>query len=150
MLPEVRPRNALLLGLGGGTIAHLLVERFGPISMTAVEKDPAVIAMAYRVFGVPGGTRVVQADAFAFIDETEEQYDYIAEDLFENNEVPAAVFGRPFLRRLRELMTGGGLLAVNYFKDRRAESRRKRLESVFPRVEIVDSEKNLIARCRAR
>ena len=150
MLPEVRPRNALLLGLGGGTIAHLLVERFGPVPMTAVEKDPAVIALAYRVFGVPSGTRVVEADAFAFVAEAVGPYDYIAEDLFENNAVPSRVFGRPFLRQLRELLSPGGLLALNYFKDRRSAAHQQRLESVFPRVTIIESDKNLVAHCRAR
>lgn len=150
MLPDERPRHALLLGLGGATIAHLLVERFGPLPITGVEKDPAVIALAYRVFGVPRCTRVIEADAFTYIEETSGPFDYIAEDLFENNSVPARVFGRPFLRRLRELLSPGGLLALNYFKDRRAEARRQRLESVFPRVSIISSDKNLIAHCRAR
>src|SRR5262249_29787731 len=39
MLPDARPRRALLLGLGAGTIAHLLVRRFGPVAMVGVESD---------------------------------------------------------------------------------------------------------------
>jgi spermidine synthase len=150
MLPGVRPEHALLLGLGGGTIAHLLVERFGPLPITAVEVDHDVVAFAYRFFGLPHGLKVVEADAFAFVETASGPYDYIAVDLFARNSVPAGVFRRSFLRKLRELLTPGGLLAVNYFKDRRAESHRQQLEGVFPRVVIIPSDKNLIAHCRPR
>ncbi len=150
MLPQERPRNALLLGLGGGTIAHLLVERFGPVETMAIEKDPAVIALAYRFFGVPSRTRVTQADAFVFVASDQGRYDYIAVDLFENNAVPGRLFTRPFLKKLRELSTPGGLIAINYFQDRRAAAHQKQLEATFPRVAITPSGKNLVAHCRAR
>lgn len=150
MLPEARPRHALILGLGGATIPHLLVERFGPLKLTAVEKDPTVVSLAYRVFGVPAGTEVVQADAFEFLETTESGYDYIAADLFEVNDVPRQLFTQPLLRKLRGLLTPGGLVAINYFRDRRAPARQRRLESVFPRVTVTASGKNLVAHCRAR
>jgi spermidine synthase len=150
MLPDFAPRSALVLGLGGATIPHLLVDRFGPLPITVIEKDPDVIALARRVFGIPRKTDIVEADAFTWVDAADDTFDYIAEDLFEHNRVPALVFARPFLRKLKELLTPGGLLALNYFKDRRATDRQRRLESVFPRVTVIPNDKNLIAHCRPR
>ena len=35
MVPDVKPRRALLLGLGAGTVARLLHERFGEVPLYA-------------------------------------------------------------------------------------------------------------------
>src|SRR6185437_684947 len=37
LLPHNQPANALILGLGGGTVAHLMTQRFGPLPITGVE-----------------------------------------------------------------------------------------------------------------
>src|SRR5438270_12029159 len=52
MLPNARPRDALILGLGGATLAHLLARRFPGIRLTGVELDPAVIRLARGAFGL--------------------------------------------------------------------------------------------------
>src|SRR5579875_2945345 len=36
LLPPARPESALVLGLGGGTVARLLMERFGPLPIAGV------------------------------------------------------------------------------------------------------------------
>ncbi len=46
MLPAGAPRTALLLGLGAGTLAHLLSRRFPGIRMVGVDIDPDYINIA--------------------------------------------------------------------------------------------------------
>lgn len=151
MLPEARPRSALLLGLGGGTIAHLLVRRFGPVPITAVENDTEVLRLAPEAFGLMAlGIDLIPQNAFDFVGATAGPYDYIAVDLFSDGRVSARIFGRPFLRRLKVLASPGGLVAVNFFRDRRALAHQHRLARVFPRVNILESGKNLVAHCRPR
>jgi len=151
MLPDVRPGRALILGLGGGTIAHLLSRRFGDVFITGVENDAAVLRLARGAFGLTSlNLKVVEDDAFAFVAGPHEPYDYVAVDLFAKGSIPGAIFGRPFLRRVRELLTPGGLVAFNFFKDKRRASRVARLEAVFPRVQLIESRDNLVARCRRR
>lgn len=150
MLPDTRPRHALLLGLGGGTIAGLLVRRFGPLPITAVEKNPLVVELARQEFELP--TRdftLVVGDAFDFVFEAEGPFDYVAVDLFENGGIPGKIFSHPFLRRLKTISTASGLVAINFFKDRRASNHLRRLEQVFSRVQTLTSGKNLIALCRS-
>src|SRR5206468_5576446 len=65
MLPDARPKRALILGLGGGTLAHLLARRFGRVELTAVEIDPDVVRLAKSAFSVDAlGVEIVQRDAF--------------------------------------------------------------------------------------
>jgi spermidine synthase len=51
LLPSVRPRRALVLGLGGGTLVHLLRRRFGDVSIVGVEVDENVLALAESELG---------------------------------------------------------------------------------------------------
>jgi spermidine synthase len=151
MLPEARPSQALILGLGGGTIAHLLTRRFGPIPITGVECDPRVIRLACSAFGLElPHLEIIEADAFQFVEDAAGPYGYVAVDLFAADAIPRQIFARPFLKRIRALLTPGGLAAINFFRDRRTADHVRRLEQVFPRVEVVDSRKNVIARCRPR
>jgi spermidine synthase len=151
MLPETLTGRALVLGMGGGTICHLLLRRFHPREIVAVERDPAVIRLARNAFGLDAaGVCVVETDAFTYVDEAEGTFEYVAVDLFANGEVPRQIFKRPFLRTVRRLLTPGGMAAVNFFKDGRHAEHRHRIETVFPRVSWVESGKNLIARCRPR
>src|SRR5512139_3202010 len=43
MMPEKEPRTALLLGLGAGTLAHLLTRRFHGIRIVGVDIDARLI-----------------------------------------------------------------------------------------------------------
>jgi spermidine synthase len=151
MLPDTRPRSALILGLGGGTIPHLLVRKFGPCRIVAVERDPRVLRLACSAFAVDQIVdEIVAGDAFAYVNRAQGPFDYIAVDLFAAGAVPSQIFGRPFLRAVKGLLSPGGLAAVNFFRDRRTADRLERLRRVFPRVTHVDSRKNVVARCRAR
>jgi spermidine synthase len=46
LLPSVRPRRALVLGLGGGTLVNLLRQRFGEVAAIGVESDEEVLRLA--------------------------------------------------------------------------------------------------------
>ncbi len=151
MLPESLSGDALILGLGGGTVAHLLTRRFGPVPITGVEHDPRVIRLARSAFGMDlDHISIVEGDAFQFVDAATGPYGYIAVDLFAANAIPGQIFTRPFLKRIRALLAPGGLAAFNFFRDRRTAARVQRLQQVFPRVEVRDSRKNVVAHCRAR
>lgn len=132
MLPDVRPTRALILGFGGGTLAHLLMERFGTLAIVGVDDDPRMLALSTALTGPhPPKLELVQADAFAFVSATAEHFDYLALDLFRGGEIPRGLLSRPFLRDLRRILSPNGLLVVNLFRDRLAASRIERLTPVF-------------------
>ncbi|HEU5347212.1 MAG TPA: hypothetical protein VFU63_01240, partial [Ktedonobacterales bacterium] len=64
MLPVNCPRQALLLGLGGGTLAALLARRCPGVAMVGIEHSAEVLVVARRDFGLDAlaGLHVVEAD----------------------------------------------------------------------------------------
>ena len=53
MVPDDPPRNALILGLGGGTLARLLQARWGDVPMVGVDNDPEIVETAEHVGWLP-------------------------------------------------------------------------------------------------
>ncbi|MER3420184.1 MAG: hypothetical protein C4290_06505, partial [Chloroflexota bacterium] len=118
MLPEHRPRRALLLGFGAGTLAHLLLERFGALPIVGVDDDPRMLSLARAIFGpLPPCVDLVLADAFAFVQLCAGRFDYVAVDLFHGGRPARGVTGQSFLRTLRRALVPGGRAAFNLFED---------------------------------
>ena len=151
MLPDVRPRRALLLGLGGGTIAHLLVRRFGAVPIVGVEADAEVLTVAREEFGLdlPSLT-VVEGDALDYVGACAERFDYVCVDLYRGYELERGVLARPVLRQIKRLLLPGGLAVFNLFRDGRTARRLHRLQQVFTWAEAETIGKNVVVRCPAR
>ena len=150
MLPDQRPTRVLLLGLGAGTLAHLLTQRFGAVPMVGVEVCPEVVALARAHFDLDrlAHLRVVVADAFAFVTTCTDCFDQIYVDLFVGKELARGVVARPFLRQLRRLAALRGTVTFNFFHDRRSGERLHRLRRVFSVVRPIEVGKNLVVWCR--
>jgi spermidine synthase len=132
MLPDVRPRRALVLGLGGGTIVHLLRRRFGEVSVVGVEADAKVLELARAEFGLElPGLEAVAGDAFEFVATCRERFDYICVDLYRGERFQRAVLGRPFLRGLEALATPGAEIYFNLYLDRRLPASVERIGRVL-------------------
>ncbi|HEY7293753.1 MAG TPA: methyltransferase domain-containing protein [Dehalococcoidia bacterium] len=151
MIPERRPESALLLGLGGGTVAHLLVRRFGPLPITGVELSSEMIALARREFALAElPLTIVQADALQFVHSTGERFGYIAVDLYRGNRLVRGVLALPFLRALAARLLPGGTVACNLFCDAHLEGRLQRLERLFERLRLDLVGANAIVHARPR
>src|SRR5258708_11504860 len=83
MVPDDPPRNALILGLGGGTIARLVQTRWGEVPIVGVDDDAEIVETAGRVGWLPShGLELVMADAFEFVQTCERRVDFLAVALF--------------------------------------------------------------------
>jgi spermidine synthase len=152
MVPPLRPTRALILGLGGGTLARLLHMRWGErIDIVGVDDDPAIVetARAAGWLALPRLT-VVYDDAFAYVQRCEQRFDYVAIDLFRGERLAGRALTRPFLRRLRALLDPPGMLAVNLFRDRREAERVERLALLFDVRERVGVGGNVVIHARGR
>jgi len=139
LLPPQCPRRALLLGLGGGTVAHLLSRRCPNTRITGIEHDSQVLALALSQFGLetlPQLT-IVESDAFAWVPtqacvtKRSEGYDLVCLDLFEAGRLAHGALATPFLRQVAELMSPSGLLTTNLMVTARTPDQLHRLERVF-------------------
>jgi spermidine synthase len=132
MVPDDRPRRALILGLGGGTLARMLQTRWGNPAIVGVDDDPLILEVAAGVGWLPHqGIDVVLADAFAYVQTCRQRFDYVAVDLFRGERLAARAFGKPFLRRVRSLLEPRGRLVINLFSDRRLVDRLARIGVFF-------------------
>jgi spermidine synthase len=151
MLPDEPPHHALILGLGGGTLARLLHQRWPEVSMVGVDDDPTVLDAATRAGWLPvAGLDVVVADAFDYVRTCQQRFDYVAVDLFRGEHMPGRSLGKPFLRCLRALLEPRGRVAINMFLDIRLALRLRRLSAVFEVRRQVDVGGNVIVHARRR
>lgn len=150
MLPDEPPRSALILGLGGGTIAHLIHLRFGSVPIVGVDDDPLVLATGRDAFGLASlpNLRVEVTDAYAFAATCRDRFDLVVVDLFRGGQVPRGVTATLFLRDVRRLLTPGGLATFNLVRDGRAASRIHRLAKVFLLEKQVLTGFNVVVHCR--
>lgn len=156
MLPPECPRQALLLGLGGGAVATLLARRCPRARMVGVERDAEVLRLARESFGLDAlaGLRVEQADAFLWVDAqfTDDgglaagamRYDLICVDLFEAGRLAAGTLATPFLRQIAALLTPGGVATFNLMVTGRTPEQLHRLRRVFSVVREQRLRGNLV------
>jgi spermidine synthase len=154
MLPAECPRRALLLGLGGGTVARLLAGRCPDVEIVGVERDEAVVATARAEFDLDAISRlsIVMADAFAWVPLAAEQdpgaYDYICLDLFEAGRMAQGALGTPFLRLVAALLAPEGKLAVNLMVTARTPEHLRRLQRVFSLERTTRVRGNIVVHAR--
>ncbi len=149
MLPEHRPRRALLLGVGGGTLAHLLAGRFGPLPIVGVDDDPRMVALARGAFGpLPPCVDLVLADAFTFVAPCVERFDYVAVDLFHGGRPARGVTGQPFLRALHRALMPNGHVVFNLFRDAHTARRLRRIVARFTVTRVEHVRDNVVVHAR--
>ncbi len=154
MLPDVCPRRALLLGLGGGTVARLLSRRCPDTEMIGIERDETVLAVARTDFRLDDVRRlkVVVADAFVWAPEAAERepgsYDYICLDLFLAGRLVPGTLATPFLRQVAALLAPEGTLAVNLMSTARVPEQIHRLERVYHPLRMVRVSGNVVIHLR--
>ena len=155
LLPPGCPRRALLLGLGGGTVAHLLARRCPDVAMVGVERDANVLAVARAQFGLdtlPTLT-IVEADAFEWARDLavadDERFDLICIDLFEAGRLAPGALGTTFLRQIAGLLAPEGTLTINLMVTGRTPEQLHRLRRVFRIVRELRLRGNLVVHAQS-
>jgi spermidine synthase len=149
MLPGTPPRTALLLGLGAGTLAHLLARRAPEVRIVGVDNDRELVEFARRHFDLTlPNLEVVIGDAFEFVTDCSWRFDYVAVDIFAGRMFHRGVLRRPFLRRLAGLTAPAGEIALNMFRDRRSASHLQRISAVLTVTRVDRLPCNVVVHCR--
>lgn len=147
MLPLRQPASALILGLGGGSIAQLMTRRWGALPIVGVELDPAVVWLARREFGLDDlpHLSIITADAFAWVARCDQRFDAICVDLYTAGKMAHGVLGAGFLRDLRRLLTPHGEVAFNLWRSAYLADQLRRIEREYSVVALDEADDNLIA-----
>lgn len=78
------PLHVLVLGLGGGTVIHLIRHFFPHCSITCVEREALHITIAKRYFNIPKDVTVIKGDAYVELSKLSTKFDWILDDVFQH------------------------------------------------------------------
>jgi len=149
MIPSVRPARALVLGLGAGTVVHLLTRRFGAIPIVAVDDDPEVVELARAEFDLDlANLEIVIDDAFAYVRDCHERFGLVLVDLYHGAQPAPGLVSHPFLTGLKGLLVPRGQIVFNLYGSYLTPKRVARLNSSFRTVTTIDAGANRIVFCR--
>ncbi|MDR0577718.1 MAG: fused MFS/spermidine synthase [Candidatus Accumulibacter sp.] len=110
------PRNALMIGLGAGSLPKFIYHRLPGTRITVVEIDPQVEIIARLYFKLPDDPlrlRVAIGDGARFMLQDGEHYDCILVDGFDKDGKAGVLDTEPFYQACRARLSPDGLVAVN-------------------------------------
>jgi len=122
LLYPAETKSILLIGLGGGALAHFLNAYFPEVSLDVVELDPAVVKVARDYFGTAENarTRIFVGDGRDFLQRAAGRYDLILLDAHlhpgaetDRTGHPLSLQTQAFYRSLHERLQPGGAALFN-------------------------------------
>lgn len=119
LLFKERAENALIIGLGGGSLARHLLYHFPACHVQAIEYRASVVKIARSHFGLPLDTRlkVVVADAEHYVRNHVKshagQHDLILIDAFDSTGMAESIANLGFFDACNTLLKPDGILAIN-------------------------------------
>lgn len=130
------PRQALLIGLGGGSIPKWIHRYLLQTQLTCVELHAQVVQVARSMFFLPEDDERLQVligDGAAHIGRTEEaSQDLIMMDAYSATGIAAPLATTDFFAACRDCLSDEGVLAVNLWgSDKRFTDYFQRLSQVF-------------------
>lgn len=119
-----RPRRALVLGLGGGSLARALHAHFPRCRVTAVELRAKVVAVARDWFALPNDDRlgVYVGDAAGYLAGRDPGTDLILADLYDSEGMQEQLLDPGFFGLCLQALSSRGVAVFNlwsgrYFRD---------------------------------
>ncbi len=132
LLFQPQPRDVIMIGLGGGSMARYIHQRMPQTHTTVVEINAKVLAVARSMFHFPADdTRlnVEIADGADYVRENAESADVLLVDGFDDGKQPAALATQAFYDAAYAALRPGGVMAVNFMAEE------KKLDAYLQRIE---------------
>ncbi len=108
--------RVLVLGLGLASVPQMLEQRFKKdLDYYAVEIDPEIIRLAnkYILSELKSPIQIFEMDAEIFVEVSDEMFDMIIIDIFDNNVIPEKFESEEFLRKTSQLLSDEGIILFN-------------------------------------
>jgi spermidine synthase len=136
-------KNALILGLGGGTVVKHIRKLWRDAKITGVDIDPLIVGMGKKYLGFEAD-KIYIKDADGF---DTKGYDLVIVDLYRGDKFPDKFQKEDFLKSLSK----NKLVVFNrlYYKDKKVEAQKfgEKLKKVFKDVEYFYPITNLMFIC---
>jgi spermidine synthase len=136
LLFHPEPREALMIGLGGGSLAKFFLRNFRKTRLRVVELDPRVVAAARDHFALPPNFHVEIGDGAEALEP--ECCDTLVVDAFEDELHVPRLASREFYDGAFLSLTEPGALVVNFMDDDpKFDLTLQRLEQAFGGAVVV-------------
>jgi spermidine synthase len=137
LLFKPEPRDVLMVGLGGGSLAKFVYHYLPRTRVTAVEVNPQVVAIARQYFLLPPNDArldVIVADGAEYVRHRHLRTDVLIVDGYDAESQVAALATLPFYRDCARALGGDGMLVVNLWGgDRNFNECVERISTAFDR-----------------
>ena len=113
--------NILILGLGGGTLSHLVSKSYPHANITTIEYDPVMVEVAQEYFDIDSipNHKVIVEDALRVVvdpmayDIEPQEIDVVIVDIFNGSSYPDLGKSGNFVGAVCDLLKTGGLVIFN-------------------------------------
>lgn len=115
MIPQdFSGKKVLLLGVGAGTIARLLLDKYPDVEIIGVDNSDLVITMANQYFKLDEiKMEIIIQDGFEYIEETKKKFDLILVDMWNGYWFPARSLMKEFIDKCKDRLNKGGQVYIN-------------------------------------
>lgn len=110
---EKEQLKILILGNGTGTFATQCRRYFSNTQITGVEIDEKITRLAKDYFRLPEDVSVITYDGRAFLNASDETYDVIMVDAYQDITIPFQMSSVEFFTLVKNHLNEGGVMAVN-------------------------------------
>ncbi len=126
MLPFLfsRPRDALLVGLGGGALVNCLMHHFPELTLRVVELRHAVVKVARKYFELPRLDRlsILEQDIAEFLEEkTHSKTDILFSDIYDAEGMAPQYFEPWYIEACAAMLNDDGWLVLNCWDEHRGD-----------------------------
>lgn len=147
--------NALVLGLGGGSVAKVISHNWPDAKITGVDVDPKMVKAGREFLGLDNvDVSVVIEDAGKFVNSAvkkNKKFDLICIDLYIGDQFPQKFEDDSFIKDVKKLLNNGGVAVFNrlYYGEKRKQAMTfgEKLKKYFKAVDYFFPEANLILIC---
>lgn len=105
--------DILILGMGTGTYACECRKYFGDVHIDGVEIDAKITDLSRKYFDLPDDINVVTYDGRAYLNASDDQYDVILVDAYQDISIPFQMSSTEFFSGVKDHLKEGGVMVVN-------------------------------------
>jgi spermidine synthase len=120
----LRPKRLLLVGGGAYTLPMALIDSLPDIYVDVVERDPKLLSIAKRFFGLKANKRlrIIHGDGLEYLKMNTKSYDVILVDAFVHNKIPKELATKEVIGYIHSNLRKGGTVAANIISSYRGPS----------------------------
>ena len=130
-----QPKEVLMVGLGGGSVAKYIHHFLPEMQTRVVEINPRIIQVARSHFYLPDDDdrlEVIEGDGVVYLQENGATADVLLLDIFDSQGVPPEIYNQAFFDTCEASLRLDGMMAVNLWgSDKNFDIYLQRIEQSF-------------------